>query len=73
MKISTIEFVDQNSPLPGEDDAFSEWESRVKKILGVESLDGDERVNGYSLDHAWESFSCGITSQEYAREVKCLM
>lgn len=52
------------------DKAWSAWLKRAAFLIGVASLDGDEKEDGYSLDFAFESFERGETADWYASEVQ---
>lgn len=43
------------------------WLSQVEALLGVDSLDGDQENNGYSLDFASDAFDRGETPEEYVQ------
>lgn len=46
------------------------WLRLVEKALGLKSLDGDEREDGYSLDGAHDAFCEAKTVKEYVQSVK---
>jgi hypothetical protein len=43
--------------------------SDVEELLELDSLDGDEAEDGYSLDGAHESFEAGRSARDYTRDV----
>jgi hypothetical protein len=48
--------------------SFEIWATRVESILG-HNLDGDQEIDGYSLDGAYVSWESGMTAKEYAKLV----
>lgn len=40
------------------------WIAKAERIAG-HSLDGDQEVHGYSLDHAYEAFERGTAAADY--------
>lgn len=55
--------------VPKEERDWLSWAGTAEKVLG-HSLDGDNAINGYSLDYAYDYFKLGATPYEYVREVK---
>ena len=60
---------EMGEPSPA-DQAWERWTSRVEKLLGIETLDGDQLQDGYSLDFANEAFDDGHTPEQYATRVR---
>jgi hypothetical protein len=56
----------QDSP---EDRRWYAWLRQVETLLGVETIDGDQQTEGYSLDYALEAFQRQQSPLEYARDV----
>lgn len=48
--------------------AYYRWVHKVEKALG-HSIDGNEGLDGYSLDTASDYFDAGLTVDEYIAEV----
>lgn len=48
------------------DRTWYRWIASAEKALGIADLDGDEAVDGYSLDSAYEAFEAGVTASAYA-------
>src|SRR5690606_37162877 len=46
-----------------EEQRFFAWLREVEELMGVETLDGDDDVDGYSLDHASDLHDGGISAQ----------
>ena len=51
------------------DRAWEKWTAKVERILGHD-LDGNEDIDGYSLDGANAAFEAGETPEAYAKEVR---
>lgn len=49
--------------------AWEAWTKKVEALLG-HSLDGDQEVDGYSLDYAFDFFDDGATPEEYVAEIR---
>jgi hypothetical protein len=45
------------------------WIKQAETLVG-HSLDGDEDVDGYSMDGAYAAWEAGLTPKAYAAEVK---
>lgn len=45
------------------------WVPAVEALLGHD-LDGDQRVDGYSMDYAFELFESGLTPAEAAAKIE---
>lgn len=45
------------------------WAAKVEQLLGHD-LDGDERIDGFSIDFALEEFANGMTPEAYAAMVR---
>lgn len=41
----------------------------VERLAGLDTLDGNEREDGYSLDGAYDDFLAGETAAEYAADI----
>lgn len=54
----------------GEDKRWDAWVKQVCYILKLDSLDGDEKEDGYSLDGAREYFDEGESPDSYAEMCK---
>jgi hypothetical protein len=54
---------------PGER-RWMKWVSDAEALLGIDSLDGDQEGDGYSLDYAQDAYSDGLTPEQYADEVR---
>lgn len=52
------------------DRRFSAFVAKVEQLLGVDDLDGDDAIDGYSLDGASDAFDDGATAAEYAADVR---
>lgn len=48
---------------------WERWVDKVEKILG-HSLDGNQVIDGFSLDFAYDAFGTGITADSYADEIR---
>lgn len=53
---------------PGER-AWLRWVAAAEKTLGHD-LDGDQSVDGYSLDCAYDAFAAGLSIAEFVAEVR---
>lgn len=51
-----------------EDRRWDNWVREAERLLGHD-LDGDEAINGYSLDSAYNAFTRRITPQAYVNAV----
>lgn len=49
--------------------AWERWVKRVEKILGHD-LDGNQEIDGYSLDFAGDEFEKGVSPEQYAQSVR---
>lgn len=52
---------------------MSDWEhwcADVERRLGIDNLDGDQIIDGYSIDGAFDAFSRGARPATYAAAVK---
>lgn len=47
---------------------WNQWIEDLEAILG-HSMDGDQVVDGYSLDYAHEAFNAGLPPFEYSQKV----
>lgn len=45
------------------------WAKRAESLLG-HSLDGEQIMDGYSLDYAYEAFEAGKLPNEYVDSIK---
>lgn len=52
------------------DRAWDAWTRKTAKLLGLDSLDGDEARDGYSLDFAYDAYANGETPERYAEEIR---
>ena len=48
--------------------AFEKWADRVEKLIGCD-LDGDQEMDGYSLDFASDEFDRGTSAKKYAEDI----
>lgn len=46
--------------------AWFRYVRQVERALGITNMDGDERLDGYSLDSAYDAFEAGIAPPAYA-------
>ncbi|MGE3712226.1 MAG: hypothetical protein AB7G35_21475 [Hyphomicrobiaceae bacterium] len=53
-----------------EDRAWIRFIDQVCMRIGVSDLDGDEIVDGYSLDSAYAAFRGGISAEDYASGIR---
>jgi hypothetical protein len=51
---------------------WNEWLCAAEKILGLDSLDGNERTDGYSLDFAYDAWKGGLSPDTYASDVRAV-
>lgn len=58
-------------------DAFGYFCDRCEKLLGLNTdrhggggLDGDQEIDGYSIDGAVDAFFAGLTAKDYVEIVK---
>lgn len=51
-----------------DDTAWERWTARAEKILG-HSLDGNQELDGYSLDFAFDAFKAGTSAEDYAASI----
>lgn len=49
--------------------AWETWISQAERVVG-HNLDGDQRVDGYSYDGAYDAFKAGRTAAQYVRTVQ---
>ncbi len=63
-----LEFAAEESRQIDSDVVWERWCDRVEKLLG-HSLDGNQSLDGYSLDYALERFKAGWVPEGYAAEV----
>lgn len=47
---------------------WDQWIDDVESAVG-HSMDGDQEIDGYSLDYAHDAFNGGYTAADYARKV----
>lgn len=52
------------------DARWSKWIGRVETLLQINSLDGDQEQDGYSLDFAYRDFLRNVSPETYAIGVK---
>lgn len=52
----------------GFDNRWEAWLRKVEELTGLDSLDGDEEEDGYSLDTAYDLFAADFTPEEAAAE-----
>lgn len=55
-------------PDANEERRWLAWVNMVEKLVG-HSLDGDQRIDGYSLDFAFDEFERGTSAHAYATNV----
>lgn len=48
------------------DRAWSRYVDKCCALIGVSDLDGDELVDGHSIDSANDAFRAGVTPAQYA-------
>lgn len=53
--------------------AFEEFADEVAGQLKVDDLDGDQAVDGFSIDTAFSFFEDGLTVAEAVEEFECLI
>ncbi len=53
-----------------EDARWERWCNEVEKLLGIETLDGDQLEDGYSLDFALDHYEDRETPEQYAEIVR---
>lgn len=63
--------VSESHQSPG-DKAWENFCTEAEKLLG-HSLDGDEKIDGYSLDAAYAAFEAGLSAPEYVAEVQAAL
>ena len=66
----TDEMIAYESGHSASDRAWSKWVVRAERLLGVTSLDGDQDVDGYSLDAAYVAFEKHWTPDAYVSRVQ---
>ena len=49
------------------------WCEELAAALNVPNLDGDDDVDGYSLDHAFDFYNANLTVDEAADEFRAIM
>lgn len=49
--------------------AWMRWLRRVEALTGLDSLDGDGNVDGYSLDQCSDWFDAGWTAERAAKAI----
>lgn len=62
-------FMAGESHVSASEKAWLRWVKQVERLLG-HSLDGDQEVDGYSLDFAHDAFCDGLSPQDYVDEVR---
>lgn len=68
MTMTHMEFAALESAMADEtprERAFSKWEREVLSQCYINDLDGDEAIDGFSYDGAWDAFERGDTPEEY--------
>ena len=55
------------------DRRWSAYCDRVAELLGVPHMDGSDDEEGYSLDHAGDFYSAGMSATEAATEFLAIM
>jgi len=50
----------------GRDEHFKKWMDEAASLMNVSDLDGDDEVEGYSLDSAYNACWSMISPSEYA-------
>lgn len=61
-----IEFGIYESSQAVNETEFEKWARKAETIMRHD-LDGDESIDGYSLDSAFDAFNRGFSPEEYAR------
>ena len=69
MDLESLEIMHRNEMDCDKPTAWEAWVKSVESMIG-HSLDGDQTIDGYSLDYAYETFRCGTTAREYAAHIK---
>jgi hypothetical protein len=59
------EFIAHESGETDKERNWFRWVAKVKKLLSLDSLDGDQETEGFSLDDAYECWEVGFTPEEY--------
>lgn len=57
----------------GRDSRWARWCDKVERGLGLDpmpGLDGDEEVEGYSLDGAVDAYDAGMSVADYVAQVR---
>ena len=49
---------------------FERWCAEVERLAGIDSLDGDQNIDGYSIDYAHDAFRSGEAAGEYAATIR---
>ncbi len=48
--------------------SWNRWTNRAEKLFG-HNLDGDQDIDGYSLDYAYKAWQDGLTPKQYVAKV----